>query len=178
MRGSLVSALPGFQVASALYMAWCLARLAVNTPYPAMVVLTESMVPAFHPGDVIFLWNRTELIQIGDIPVIWFEADPLPMVHRALSIAHGEEGHQLIRTKGDNNDVDDVSLYPPGQKFVYRRQIIGLVRGYLPFVGLFTIHVGKVQWLREIILMGLLASIMLGKGKARPAGIRAHRSEH
>jgi signal peptidase len=89
-----------------------------------------------------------------------------------------EEGHQLIRTKGDNNDVDDVSLYPPGQKFVYRRQIIGLVRGYLPFVGLFTIHVGKVPWLREIILMGLLASIMLGKGKARPAGIRAHRSEH
>jgi signal peptidase len=89
MRGSLVSALPGFQVASALYMAWCLARLAVNTPYPAMVVLTESMVPAFHPGDVIFLWNRTELIQVGDIPVIWFEADPLPMVHRALSIAHG-----------------------------------------------------------------------------------------
>jgi hypothetical protein len=38
-------------------------------------------------------------------------------------------------TKGDNNDLDDRSLYPPGQGYLYRREIIGSVRGYIPYVG-------------------------------------------
>ena len=42
---------------------------------------------------------------------------------------------QLVLTKGDNNEVDDVSLYPPGQLLVGREEIVGLVKGYLPYVG-------------------------------------------
>jgi signal peptidase len=38
-------------------------------------------------------------------------------------------------TKGDNNALDDRSLYPPGQDYLYRREIIGSVRGYVPYVG-------------------------------------------
>jgi signal peptidase len=38
-------------------------------------------------------------------------------------------------TKGDNNDLDDRSLYPPGQDYLYRREIIGSVRGHIPYVG-------------------------------------------
>ena len=42
---------------------------------------------------------------------------------------------QLILTQGDNNAVDDTSLYPRGQSFVYRENVIGLVYGHVPYVG-------------------------------------------
>lgn len=50
---------------------------------------------------------------------------------------------QLILTKGDNNAVDDTTLYPEGQEFVYRENIVGLVRGYVPYVGWISL------WLKE-----------------------------
>lgn len=51
-----------------------------------MVVISESMAPAFHRGDIIFLWNRSKLVNVGDIPVVWFKSQPLPMVHRAVQV--------------------------------------------------------------------------------------------
>lgn len=42
-------------------------------------------------------------------------------------------------TKGDNNEVNDVVLYPFGQTHARQDQVVGLVRGYIPFVGLLTI---------------------------------------
>jgi signal peptidase len=42
---------------------------------------------------------------------------------------------QLILTKGDNNPVDDAMLYLEGQEYIYRKQIAGFVRGYVPLVG-------------------------------------------
>lgn len=51
-----------------------------------MVVISESMAPAFHRGDIIFLWNRSKLVNVGDIPVVWFRSQPLPMVHRAVQV--------------------------------------------------------------------------------------------
>jgi signal peptidase len=42
------------------------------------------MSPAFHRGDVCLIWNRSKVIEVGDIPVIWFQGRQLPMVHRAI----------------------------------------------------------------------------------------------
>lgn len=42
---------------------------------------------------------------------------------------------QLIVTKGDNNDEDDVSMYPLGRAFVTRDDIVGVVVGYVPYLG-------------------------------------------
>jgi len=42
---------------------------------------------------------------------------------------------QHILTKGDNNEMDDVSLYPPGRNTVLRSEIRGIVHGYVPFLG-------------------------------------------
>ncbi|KAJ0357258.1 hypothetical protein COL154_010301 [Colletotrichum chrysophilum] len=50
-----------------------------------MVVLSESMEPTFSRGDIILLANWQE-VEVGDIPVIWFQGQPLPMVHRAVEI--------------------------------------------------------------------------------------------
>lgn len=42
---------------------------------------------------------------------------------------------QGILTKGDNNLVDDVILYPAGQLLVHREEVMGLVKGSLPWLG-------------------------------------------
>ncbi|KAF4830536.1 Signal peptidase complex catalytic subunit SEC11 [Colletotrichum tropicale] len=93
------------------FMAWKVLSLATNCAYPAMVVLSESMEPAFSRGDIIFLANWQE-VEVGDIPVIWFRGQPLPMVHRAVEVRFDRDQERLILTKGDNNEVDDVALYP------------------------------------------------------------------
>lgn len=62
---------------------------------------------------------------------------------------------QLILTKGDNNELDDVALYPGGRTYVYRDEIIGVVRGYLPFLGWGTILLNEVPYLKVGLVAGL-----------------------
>ncbi|KAH0282523.1 hypothetical protein KCU62_g9667, partial [Aureobasidium sp. EXF-3399] len=60
------------------------------------------------------------------------------MVHRAVQVHWALINHkptQLLLTKGDNNEVVDVPLYPPGRHTVTRSEVIGLVRGYVPWLG-------------------------------------------
>jgi len=68
---------------------------------------------------------------------------------------------QLILTKGDNNELDDVALYPPGQKFVYRSQVIGVVRGYVPFLGWISIALKEWPYLKWALMTGFgLVSVL------------------
>ncbi|EER24856.1 signal peptidase, putative [Coccidioides posadasii C735 delta SOWgp] len=165
MRTALSSCLPVLRILASTFMAWKLLSLATNTSHPAMVVLSGSMEPAFQRGDIIFLSNWTQQVEVGDIPVLWFEGNPLPMVHRAVEV-HGT-GRQLIMTKGDNSKLRDVALYPPGQIYVYRTQVVGVVRGYVPYLGWVTIAFREVPWLRELLIIGIGAigmfQIMLGQ---------------
>jgi len=47
---------------------------------------------------------------------------------------------QLMLTKGDNNEVDDLVHYG-GLEWLERRHIVGKVRGFLPYIGYVTIAV-------------------------------------
>ena len=89
MRPTLSSLLPILRVVGTTFMTWKLVGLVCDTAYPAMVVVSGSMEPAFQRGDVIFLSNREQNVRVGDIPVLWFEGQPLPMVHRAVEVLHG-----------------------------------------------------------------------------------------
>lgn len=71
---------------SGVFMAWRAISLIVDSPHPILVVISESMAPAFHRGDIIILWNRVPQIKAGDIPVVWFADQKLPMVHRAIEV--------------------------------------------------------------------------------------------
>jgi signal peptidase len=65
---------------------------------------------------------------------------------------------QLILTKGDNNLLDDSLLYPDGQDYLDRHQIIGFVRGYVPFLGWIPILIQNPWRIRELasaILVGI-----------------------
>ncbi|KAH0430453.1 signal peptidase I [Colletotrichum camelliae] len=99
------------------FMVWKALSLATNCAFPAMVVLSESMEPAFSRGDVILLANWQE-VEVGDIPVIWFKGQRLPMVHRAVEVMFGHNSERLILTKGDNNEINDVAIYPFDQTHV------------------------------------------------------------
>ncbi|EEA21742.1 hypothetical protein TMatcc_008835 [Talaromyces marneffei ATCC 18224] len=140
-------------------MSWKALSILTASPSPVMCVISESMAPAFHRGDLIFLWNRPSLIHVGDIPVVWFSGNAYPMVHRAVqvygdadsTIDHEIIPRQLIVTKGDNNEIMDVPLYPPGREYVLREEIVGLVRGYIPFLGWMVIALQEFVWIRYLI---------------------------
>ena len=64
---------------------------------------------------------------------------------------------QLL-TKGDNNAADDTELYARGQDYLDRKKdVIGSVVGYIPFVGYVTILLSEYPWLKTAMLglMGL-----------------------
>lgn len=187
IRALLHQALPLMLALTGPLMAWkCLCILA-SSPFPVICVISESMAPAFHRGDVLLLWNRTASVNVGDIPVIWFSGQPLPMVHRAIEVYYGDTSsdsgdhtrlvlnaaassfflwtqvrsyhrnclhayRQLIMTKGDNNAANDVSLYPKSRDYAYRHEVVGLVRGYVPWIGWLVIGLGQAYWLRYLVL--------------------------
>ena len=46
-------------------------------------------------------------------------------------------------TKGDNNSVDDLGLYAPGQLWLTKKDVVGRARGFLPYVGMVTIYMNE-----------------------------------
>ena len=72
-----------FVFASA-YMFWETLSLVANTHSPIVVVLSGSMEPAFQRGDILFLWNRNERVNVGDIVVYEVDGKSIPIVHRVL----------------------------------------------------------------------------------------------
>ncbi|KAF8331010.1 hypothetical protein F5887DRAFT_1110179 [Amanita rubescens] len=159
-------------------MIWKGLGLLTNTESPIVVVLSGSMEPAFYRGDLLFLTNPPqEKYQTGDITVYKIPGNEIPIVHRVLE-THGvtpkkkkskksdvERGSevakkQLLLTKGDNNQVDDVPLYQ-GLEWLERQHIIGKVRGFVPYVGYVTIAMNDFPQLKYALLggLGLLALV-------------------
>lgn len=77
-------------------MAWKALCFLADTPYPALVVISESMEPAFQRGDILLVVNHDRDVQTGDLPVCWFPERPYPMVHRAIETTYsdGKGDHQ------------------------------------------------------------------------------------
>ena len=66
-----------------------------------------------------------------------------------------------LLTKGDNNLADDTELYATGQNYLNReRDVVGSVRGYVPFVGYVTIWLSENPWMKKVML-GLTAVMMV-----------------
>ena len=85
------------------------------------------MEPGFFRGDLLFLWlDPNDPIEVGDITVFKLQAREIPIVHRVIEV-HDRcvfrsaspaylgllRGNGTIHylTKGDNNPVDDRSIY-------------------------------------------------------------------
>ena len=113
---------------------WKALGLYTNSPSPIVVVLSGSMEPIFHRGDLLVLSNRKEKVDVGDVVVYNVKGRDIPIVHRVIkqhwTNNSGLEQQHLL-TKGDNNPTDDIELYARGQIYLYRQEeVIGLVEGY------------------------------------------------
>lgn len=118
------------------------------------------MEPAFQRGDILFLNNAMDNIDIGDIVVFRIKDRDIPIVHRVLKVhanatnnAVGDGiGHYQFLTKGDNNRVDDRGLYAPGQLWLERDDIMGKAVGVLRYVGMVTIALNDYPVLKYVLV--------------------------
>ncbi|RDA94079.1 hypothetical protein CP533_5310 [Ophiocordyceps camponoti-saundersi (nom. inval.)] len=146
-------------ILSTAFMMWKGLSVATDSPSPIVVVLSGSMEPAFQRGDLLLLWNRNLLKEtdVGEVVVYNVKDKDIPIVHRVVrKFGRGEKAKLL--TKGDNNIADDTDLYARGQDYLERKDIIGSVVGYVPFVGYVTIMLSEHPWLKTVMLglMGIL----------------------
>ncbi|KAH6888421.1 hypothetical protein B0T10DRAFT_488145 [Thelonectria olida] len=145
-------------VLSTAFMMWKGLSVVTDSPSPIVVVLSGSMEPAFQRGDLLFLWNRNLMREtdVGEVVVYEVRDKDIPIVHRIVRKFGSGETAKLL-TKGDNNLSDDTELYARGQDYLVRKDIIGSVAGYIPFVGYVTIALSEYPALKTVMLglMGL-----------------------
>ncbi|KAI0160880.1 microsomal signal peptidase 18 kDa subunit [Hypoxylon sp. FL1284] len=146
-------------ILSTAFMMWKGLSVFADSPSPIVVVLSGSMEPAFQRGDLLFLWNRNLQAEtdVGEVVVYTIKDKDIPIVHRVVR-KFGDGPRARLLTKGDNNAADDTELYARGQDYLERRDIIGSVVAYIPFVGYVTIMLSEHPWLKTVMLgiMGLL----------------------
>ncbi|KAG0050000.1 Signal peptidase complex catalytic subunit [Gryganskiella cystojenkinii] len=133
--------------------------LYVNCSSPLVVVLSESMEPAFARGDILFLSNPKTVVDVGEIIVFKISGREIPIVHRVLNRhdSGSKPGKQLLLTKGDHNSQDDRTIYQDlpqnrDKMWVSENEIIGRVQGHLPFLGYATVMMADYPRLKYAAL--------------------------
>jgi signal peptidase len=105
--------------------------------YPS-VILTGSMEPEIHPGDVVLIRkfkSEQEIYALAEGDVINFSRGDFSITHRIAELLFDEHGNISFLTKGDNNIAPDVQPVLPSE-------LNGIVREIVPRVGL------PVVWIR------------------------------
>ncbi|UYV66353.1 SEC11A [Cordylochernes scorpioides] len=160
-RQKLYQVLNFAMIVSSALMIWKGLMVVTGSESPIVVVLSGSMEPAFHRGDLLFLTNhKADPIRVGDIVVFKVDGREIPIVHRVLKLHENENGTAKILTKGDNNSVDDRALYAPGQLWLNKKDIVGKAKGFVPHVGIVTILMNDYPKLKYLVLT-LLACFVL-----------------
>ncbi len=126
-------------------------KLVSGTQFPVVVVVSESMEPTIHVGDLLFVHhvdpkdikNGSHLDKTGDVILynasgVWdgcANAPADPIVHRVVgSYKNDTTGKYYFLTEGDNNDDTD----PPGtpcERWVPEDKVLGVVWGDIPYIG-------------------------------------------
>jgi len=114
-------------------------------------VLSSSMSPALHRGDVIMIQPVAhETIKAGDIITYGSPLDGKLVTHRVIEI---EENSLYFKTQGDANE-------DPDPYFVPCQNIAGKVRFHIPLLGYMT-HFVKTP-LGFILMLGIPGLIVIG----------------
>ena len=153
----------GCVVFSAL-MLWKGLMVLSGSESPVVAVMSGSMEPGFHRGDILFLELTSIPFTSGDVTVFTIEGREVPIVHRSLNIHAGKTDNSLaILTKGDNNNLDDRQLYNRGQDFITKKNLMGRARAFVPYLGMVTIWMNDYPWLK-IVAIGLMSFfVMIGR---------------
>ena len=122
------------------FFVYFILQISFNTESPIVVVISPSMEPQIHTGDLLFVMGRdpenikngTVADKDGDIIVfdaygLWSSAPVEPIVHRVID-KYQVGDTWYFRTKGDANSVPDPSPVP-------EHRVIGVVVGGIPYIG-------------------------------------------
>lgn len=127
-----------------------------------VVVLSGSMEPGYKRGDILFVHHNSHYpVQVGDIIIFSVDATRVPIVHRVHRIYKRDvDSRQLILTKGDNNEQNDVGLYRQGRDWIEESEIIGKTFFYIPKLGYLSLFLGEFVY-AKFISIGVILILML-----------------
>lgn len=142
-----------------------IAKLALNTNIPLVVVTSGSMLPDIEVGDLLVVKGmdpseivagdheaRNGSIIIYDTHGIWNSPIDEPVVHRVINVSYSEaEQKYYFITQGDNNSYPDPAPVPDDH-------VLGVVIHQIPKVGkvkIFLDHTG-LTWVLIVVLSVLL----------------------
>ncbi|MFX0047273.1 MAG: signal peptidase I [Candidatus Hermodarchaeota archaeon] len=148
------------------FFVYFILQVTLNTETPIVVVISGSMEPTIHEGDLLFVMgtdaenikNGTAEDKEGDVIVFnapWTGAPQEPIVHRVINKYQvGDEW--FFETKGDANSLPDPDPVPESN-------VIGIVIGGIPYIGwvkIFLTNTGLLIPLLVIISALLIISIV------------------
>ncbi|EQC28660.1 hypothetical protein SDRG_13537 [Saprolegnia diclina VS20] len=95
------------------------------------------------------------------------KAATFAIAHRVLQVhTRKSDGVEFYLTKGDDNNVNDRGLYAPGQLWLQRRDILGVARASIPYVGQVVIAMNDYP-LFKIVALGLITRTIYGAVSSR-----------
>jgi len=114
---------------SGAFLVFIILKVSLNTETPVVVVISGSMEPNIHEGDLLFVMGTDAgEIKIGDVIVFDASWGPQePIVHRVIDIQN-ITGVWHFETKGDANSDSDPDL-------VSQYDVLGVVVGRIPYIG-------------------------------------------
>jgi signal peptidase len=138
---------------------WYGCKLALNTDYPALAVVSESMLPTLNVGDIIIVQGVSPdqvyaNYTTGDIIVYKSPSNPTRLiVHRAV-YKENTTGSYRFTTKGDNNAGSDTPFS--------ETCVVGKVIARIPYVGNFVLLVNAIgNFYYFIIILIIIINIVL-----------------
>jgi signal peptidase len=148
------------------FLVYFILKVTLNTETPVVIVVSGSMEPTIHEGDLLFvkgvdpedIRNGTAEDMNGDIIVFnaqWSGAPDDPIVHRVIGKELRVDGWYFW-TKGDNNTLPDA-------EWVSESNVFGIVIGGIPYIGwvkIFLTRSGLLIPLLIIISALLIISII------------------
>lgn len=150
------------------FFVYFILQVALNTESPVVVVISGSMEPNIHEGDLLFIMgvdaeeikSGTAEDKTGDVIVfdargLWTLAPQEPIVHRVIG-KYLDGDTWMFVTKGDANPLPDEEPVPESN-------IIGVVVGRIPYIGwvkIFLTESGLLIPLLVVISVALVISIV------------------
>ena len=137
----------------------------VATGVDLSAVESGSMEPAFHRGDLLCLTNPSEEpIRVGEVVVFKIKGEDTTIVHRVIIVHENGNGAVKFLTKGDNNRFDDSRyLYEwTGQNWLTPKDVVGRVKGSLPYVGMPKIVISEYPVLKYSLCLAFLVLYVQG----------------
>ena len=109
--------------------------------YKPMIVLSGSMESSIYAGDLAFV-KEVDTTSLKENDIIAFRNETNTVTtHRIVEIVY-EDGKQYFRTKGDNNNANDINL-------VEMDKVEGIYTGRIPKLGNFLIFLHRKTYINN-----------------------------